>query len=153
MQRWWNVVLVGMTLVGCQLERTGVPSEVGQDVIAHGDSGDPCNATLPPAVIFDGKPPPLAAPGQIWVFLPPTKNGDTYAALVTAAKSTIPYLALIPKGRLGGFFDNIGNASQAVFPGHPNPPPPVEPGFLVFNAQRALDGIALADADFNSCKF
>lgn len=148
MQRWWIVVLVGTSLLGCQLDRNDVASEVAQD-----ESGDACSAKLPPPVIFDGKqPPPIAAPGQVWVILPPTKDGDTSAALVTADKATIPYLAIIRRGLLGSFVNDLGNAAQAVFPGHPNPPPPViDPDLLVFYARRALEGIALAEADVKSC--
>jgi hypothetical protein len=152
MQRWWIVMLVGLTLVCCQLDRTEPASEVGQDIIRQDDSGDACKAVLPPPVIFDGKPPPIAEPGQVWVFLPPDKNGDTSAALVTADAAKIPYLAIIPKGKLGSFFDDLGNAAQAVFPGHPNPPPPViDPDLLVFYARRTLDAIALAEQDVKTC--
>jgi hypothetical protein len=148
MQRWWIVVLLGTALLGCQLEAT---SSDGASELT-GNSGDPCKAILPKAVIFDGRQqPPIAAPGQIWVIVPSTEGGMT-AALVDADKAVIPYVAILRKGTTGGFVDKLGEAAQAVFPGHPNPPPPViDPDLLVFYARRGLDGIGLAEADVKSC--
>jgi hypothetical protein len=149
MQRWWIVALAGTTLLGCQLENS---SEVVSDLVRL-DSGDPCKAVLPQAVIFDGKQqPPIAEAGQVWVIVPSTKVGEMTAALVSADKAAIAYLAILPRGSTGGFVDRLGLVSQAVFPGHPNPPPPViDPDLLVFYARRALDGVALAEADLKSC--
>ena len=148
MQRWWIVVLVG-TLLSCQLETS---SEVASDLV-RGDSGDPCKTVLPPAVIFDGKQqPPIAELGQVWVIVPSTKVGEMTAALVSADKAVITYLAILPRGTTGGFVDRLGLVAQAVFPGHPNPPPPViDPDLLVFYARRAIDGVALAEGDIKSC--
>jgi len=149
MQRWWIAVLVGTTLLGCQLENK---TEVASDLTVR-DQEDACKATLPRAVIFDGKEqPPLAEPGEVWVIVPSTKEGEMTAALVGADKASIRYLAIITRGKTGTFLDDIGNASQAVFPGHPNPPPPViDPDLLVFYARRGLESFDLAELDTKSC--
>jgi hypothetical protein len=134
-------------VVGCQLDHSEIGSELANEA-----SGDPCKATLPKPVIFDGTPPPKAEAGQAWVVLPPTKDGVRTAALVTADQATIPYLAIIPRGKLGGFVDDLGDAALAVFPGHPNPPPPViDPDLLVFFARRAIEGVELAQQDARTC--
>jgi hypothetical protein len=149
MQRWKIVVLLGTTLLGCQVDRTYPGSEVTQPL----RFADACQATLPPSTIFDGKTLPKSEPGEIWVVVPSTQGEEMTAALVNTEKATIPFLTVIPKGMKGTFLNDLDNAAQVLFPGHPNPPPPViDPDLLVLYAQQTAQAIDLAERAAANCK-
>ncbi|HEU4728373.1 MAG TPA: hypothetical protein VFT22_10800 [Kofleriaceae bacterium] len=136
-------------MVGCQIERSQPASQVAQTLTF----GDACQAKLPDFKVWDGTAPPRAETGEVWVIVPSTDGVENTAALVNTEKAEIRYLTILAKGQRGSFLDKIEIAAQAIFPGHPNPPPPViDPHLLVLYAQHAFEGVTLAEEDARACK-
>ncbi|HET7503854.1 MAG TPA: hypothetical protein VFK02_22690 [Kofleriaceae bacterium] len=146
---WRLFVLAAIAMVGCQIERSQPGSQVAQSLTFE----DACQARLPEFSVWDGQTPPRADQGEVWVIVPSTEGAENTAALVNTQKAFIRYLTIIPKSRRGSFLDALDLVAQAVFPGHPNPPPPViDPHLLVFYAQHAFEGVVLAEEDARACK-
>lgn len=158
MQRWSTIALLGAALVACRPGTTtpGPTGPQGSGLQGSGPQGnaapDACSAKLPDPIVYDGSPLPATTDQDVWVILPPAATGEILAALVHTDKSTVNPAVTIPKGKLPSFVGGLGPASQAVFIGHPNPPPPVIDGrWVVFVGQRAHAIGPLADADLKTC--
>jgi hypothetical protein len=152
------IALLGAALAACHPGTTtpgpGGPQGSGPQASGpHSNAApDACSATLPTPVVYDGSPLPDTTDDDIWVILPPSTKGEILAALVHTTKNTVGSAVTVPKGKLPSFVGGLGPASQAVFIGHPNPPPPVIDGrWLVFIGKRTLAAGPLADADLKTC--
>jgi hypothetical protein len=147
MQRWTTIALLGAVLVGCP---TGSGKATPRSPQNPGP--DACSATLPPEVVYDGSPMPTTSDDDIWVIYPQLANGETLAALVHTSKGTVSAAVRIPQGKVPSFVGGLGPASQAVFIGHPNPPPPViDPHEVTAIGKRTVEAFGLARADIQAC--
>jgi hypothetical protein len=113
--------------------------------------GDPCSVQAPPAPKWNGTPPPLAGPGQMYIMYAPV-NGYSYVALVDYQNAAIPYARQVDLGKRNTFIAATqGNYGYIVVGGNPPPPPDVIGPTLVFEAQRYSNVHDEAGADAATC--
>jgi hypothetical protein len=146
------MVTLSVSLLGCAIDRQPPGVELAEI------SSAACTPELPAAVAYGGQTLPIAGDPQIWVIVTATTKGDMQAALVNGAAARIDAMFVIPPSQLASFTDGV-STNQAIFPGHPNPPPPVfapvpdrvDPAWLVFAGQHTLRQLSEARRDAEAC--
>lgn len=172
MQRWRTIVLLAATSAGCNPGRDAPVAPDAREPAAteNAPSSDapkvayaagPCGAQNPGEKDWDGSPPEVALGNRIWVITAPSKaafasanTGPSIAALVDADKGSVVQLLDVPHDKLPAFM-GFSLAGQVIYPGHPNPPPPVTPEILRLLAaqgQQAVFAIQKADKIAGACQ-
>src|SRR3954468_11511792 len=150
-KNWW-IATLGVSLLGCAIDRQPPGAELAEV------SSAACTPASAAAVAYRGQTLPIAGDQQIWVIVIATTKGDTQAALVNAAAARIDAMFAVPPGQLASFTGGV-TTNQAIFPGHPNPPPPVfapvsdrvDPAWLVFGGQHTQQQLSEAQRDADRC--
>jgi len=148
MQRWTTVALLAATLAGYVTSNAGEPA--GANEVVQAQSEDSCglidpsevNPEMPKIVDYYGQQLPKSEPDTIWVFTLPV-DGYLQLARVAVLKKTVTNVYRVKQGTSVSDILSIvinDNYGQAVYPGHPNPPPPVTPmGYWYVQAKATYD--------------